>query len=593
MLRMRIAIAQLNPVVGDIQGNLEQILAAIDTARTKNADLLVTSELALIGYPPRDLLLREGVVPACERAIEHIAEAAGDMTVLVGTPRCASNKCRAIHNSVAVCRNGEVIATYDKRLLPGYDVFDEDRYFEPGDEPLAIDVAGRRIGLMICEDWWRAEDVDVQRTYDVNPVQETIALGCDVLISLNASPFIIGKWRTHIEMQRRLATETDLPSVSVNQVGANDDLIFDGRSIVMNADGSVRAALPGWREAVEVIDLADTKSGGNGAVQSIELAYPSWQHELYHALVLGMGDYVNKTGNERVLLGLSGGIDSALTATIAAAAIGPQGIAALIMPSRYSSDHSRADAEALIDNLGITDVHTVPIDGAHTAVAEAFESGLGKPPADVTDENIQARLRGVLLMAASNALGGLVLITSNKSELAMGYTTLYGDMCGAYAVLGDVVKVKVYELAQWINANAEELGFDAPPIPEGSITKPPSAELRPDQTDQDTLPPYEQLDAIITAYIDREFSAERIIEETGFDAELVRQVTRQIDREEYKRHQAAVIAKVTPRAFGRGRPMPIVMKWAAVGPALMTKADAAGQMLSVPSKGAARSRSDP
>lgn len=577
---MRIALAQLNPIIGDLEGNLRKVLDAIETARSQRADLLVTSELVLIGYPPRDLLLREGVVSACERAVEHIAAAAGELTVLVGHPRRAVGKSHTMYNSASVCRGGRVLATYDKRLLPGYDVFDEDRYFETGDNPLAFDVAGHRVGVLICEDWWRAEDVDVQRRYDINPVHETMRLNCDLLVSLNASPFVLGKWQRHIEMQRRLAGDTNLPSITVNQVGANDDLIFDGRSAVMNADGAARAVLPGWREAVEVVEF------GNGADSATvaEPTYPSLQDELYEALVLGLRDYITKTGNDRVLIGLSGGIDSSVTATLAARAIGAERITALLMPSRYSTEHAREDAEALIANLGISDVRVVPIDPAHTAVADAFEQGMGQAPADITDENIQARLRGVLLMAASNALGGLVLITSNKSELAMGYTTLYGDMCGAFAVLGDVVKTKVYDLARWINAHAGALGFDGPPIPERSITKAPSAELRPNQTDQDTLPPYEVLDSIVVQYIEREHSAERIIEETGFDAELVRAVVRQIDREEYKRHQAAVIPKVTPRAFGRGRPMPIVMNWSTVGPVEPGSGDAGEQRLTAASR---------
>lgn len=555
---MRIALAQLNPVVGDVAGNLAMVLDAMDQARGQGAAVLVTSELVLIGYPPRDLLLREGVVPACERAVEHIAAAAGDLTVLVGYPRCVEGRCHAIANSVAICRAGAIEAVYDKRLLPGYDVFDEDRYFEPGHSPLVFETAGTRLGVLVCEDIWRAEDIELERRYTINPVTETLNHRPDVLVALNASPFVLGKGQRHVEMLSAVARQTRLPIVSVNQVGGNDDLIFDGRSVVVNKSGDVVHALPGWSEAVSVFDL-------DGQAAAVVDTSTTWQEELYHALVLGMRDYVIKSGNERVLIGLSGGIDSALTATLAAAALGGGSITGVIMTSRYTAPHSIEDARTLITNLGIGDTLHMPIKHPHETMRQAFEQATGRAPAGVTDENIQARLRGVLLMATSNAAGGLVLVTSNKSELAMGYTTLYGDMAGAVAPLADVTKTRVYELARWINANHAQLGFDMPPIPERSITRPPSAELRADQTDQDTLPPYDVLDEIVTRRIDREQSAERIIEETGFDAELVRQVLLTIDREQYKRDQAAVVLKVTPRAFGRGRPMPIVMNWSAVG----------------------------
>ncbi len=572
---MRIALAQLNPIVGDIAGNLAKVLEAIERARADRADVLVTSEMVLIGYPPRDLLLREGVVPACERAVEHIAAAAGDMTVLVGYPRCALQQCHTIYNSVAVCRAGAIEAIYDKRLLPGYDVFDEDRYFEPGHSPVVFETAGQRIGVLVCEDLWRAEDVELERRYPINPVTETVNHRPDVLISLNASPFVIGKGSRHVEMLKSVAKQTGLPIVSVNQVGANDDLIFDGRSVVVDAVGDIVHALPGWIASLSAVDLDSAEA------QTVDTV-PPWQEELYHALVLGLRDYITKTGNDRVLLGVSGGIDSAVTAVLAAAAIGGANITGIIMPSRYSSAHSVEDAEALNANLQIGTTLRMPIEAPHQAMREVFEGATEEAPLGVADENIQARLRGVMLMATSNARGGLVLVTSNKSEMAMGYTTLYGDMSGAIAPLGDVVKTRVYELAGWMNDNFASLGFMCPPIPDRSISKPPSAELRPNQTDQDTLPEYEILDDIVTRRIDREQSAERIIEQTGYDADLIRGILKTIDREQYKREQAAVVLKVTPRAFGRGRPMPIVMRLSAVGP---VDRGAAPHRLTVPQPG--------
>lgn len=566
---MRIALAQLNPIVGDIEGNLRKVLDAIETAKSQQAELLVTSELMLIGYPPRDLILREGVVPACERAVEHIAAAADGMAVAVGHVRQVKNKSRSCANSVSICQHGRIIATYDKRLLPGYDVFDEDRYFEPGEKPLVLDISGTRVGILICEDMWRAEDVELERRYSINPLEETMALQPDILVSMNASPFVIGKWHRHVEMQRKISRQVNLPIVSVNQVGGNDDLVFDGRSMIINHDGSIGMVLPGWQEAVESGLAASPRrvlSRNSYISTSVHVDTPSVSEELYHALVLGLRDYVTKTGNSRVLIGLSGGIDSSLTAALAAAALGPENITGVIMPSRYSSRHSVDDAQDLAIALGIGDLRTMPIEAAHQSLRETVTAGIGNDPRSIVDENIQARIRCILLMALSNEMGGLVLVTSNKSEMAMGYTTLYGDMSGALAVLGDVTKNRIYDLSRWINHHAKALGFVGPPIPENSINKPPSAELRPNQTDQDTLPPYDVLDEIVIRRIEREQSTERIIEETGFGATLVKNVLRAIDREQYKRDQAAVILKVTPRAFGRGRPMPIVIRNSTVGP---------------------------
>ncbi len=551
---MRIALAQLNPTVNDIAGNTRLVCDAIDRARSEGADLLICPEMVLMGYPPRDLLFRQGAVEAAEKAVEVVAEHAGEMTVVVGHPRRCRDTVRTIRNSVSVCRAGEVLAVYDKRLLPGYDIFDEDRYFDPGDDRCIVEVAGRRVGILICEDLWRAGDVVTNRQYPVDPAGELIEAGCDVLVSPNASPFILGRHRIHLNLLREAATTHGVPIAVVNQVGGNDDLVFDGRSVLMSPAGEVLAALPGWISAVHTFDLDAAVAQPPAPTEIIT------ERELFNALILGVRDYCRKTNHKEALIGLSGGIDSALTAVIAAAAIGPENVSGVTMPSRYSSRGSIDDSKALATNLGLKVCREIAIEDAHQSMGRMLDPVLGDRLAGLTDENIQARLRGVILMACSNASGALVLATGNKSELAVGYATLYGDMCGALAVLGDVVKTRVYELSRWINVNHAACGFAFPPIPEDTITKPPSAELRPDQTDQDSLPPYEVLDQIIDRYVDREESVEHIIETTGFDRQTVESFARLIDRSQYKRDQAALVLKVTERAFGRGRPMPLAMK---------------------------------
>jgi NAD+ synthase (glutamine-hydrolysing) len=549
---MRITLAQLNPTVGDVAGNTRQVLEAIDEATQAGADLLVCPEMMLLGYPPRDLLFREGVVEAAESAVQAIANAAGDLTVIVGHPRRDRAMVRTIRNSASVCRDGDVIAVYDKRLLPGYDIFDEDRYFDPGESNCIVAVAGRKIGVLICEDLWRAGDVAVDRDYPIDPAGELADAGCDVLVSPNATPFIAGKYARHMDILKQTAMRVGRPIVAVNQVGGNDDLVFDGRSAAVGADGSVLCALPGWTRAVETFDL-------NGAGETVEPEVIP-ERELFHALRIGVRDYCRKTGHTQVVIGLSGGIDSALTAAIAAAALGPENVIGITLPSRYSSAGSVDDSQALADAMGIGRFERIEIEQAHQAIKQAVAPGLGDSADGLTDENVQARVRGVIVMAYSNATGALVLATGNKSELAVGYATLYGDMCGALAVLGDVVKTKVYALSRWINDNYEACGFDRPPIPVSTIEKPPSAELRPDQVDEDSLPPYDVLDAIIERFVELEQSVETIIGETDFDGDMVRKFTRMIDFAEYKRNQAAVVLKVTQRCFGRGRAMPIVMR---------------------------------
>jgi NAD+ synthetase len=555
---MRVAIAQLNPTVGDVTGNTRLLEGAVDQARGDGAELVVGAEMGLIGYPPRDLLLRKGVVEACERRLQGLARYADDLVLVVGHPRRCPGGTRPFCNSASICAGGQVLHVYDKRLLPGYDVFDEDRYFEPGSTPGVVEVAGRRLGILICEDLWRAEDTAAERTYTVNPVREVAALGCDVLLVLSASPYAASKWTRHLEQVRAAATEHRLPIVTVHQVGANDDLIFDGRSVVVGADGSLVSVLPAWTPAVRTVDLR-----GETAAEDVPEIEPL--DDLFHALVLGVRDYWRKTGHRKVVIGLSGGLDSAVTGTVAAAALGRDNTIGVMMPSRYSSAGSLEDAAELAANLALKRTETISIESLHEGVHEALAESLGEA-GGVTDENIQARVRGVLLMAFANAVDALVLVPSNKSEVATGYSTIYGDTCGALAVLGDVLKTRVYALAEWINARFDRCGFSKPPIPRRSITKAPSAELRPNQTDQDTLPPYEVLDPIVQRYIEREQSIEQIVEETDLDPKLVREVANMIDRAQHKRDQMAPALKVSPRAFGRGRPMPIAMKWEEAAP---------------------------
>ena len=557
---MRVALAQLNPTVGDVAGNAQLLRDAVERARADEADLVVGAELGLIGYPPRDLLFRKGVVEACEQQVQELARNAGDHVLIVGHPRRCRWGTRPFTNSASICAGGRVVRVCDKRLLPGYDVFDEDRYFEPGTEPCLVEAAGRRLGVLICEDLWQAEDTTTGRSYGIDPVQEVVDRGCNLLVVLNASPFVLGKWERHVQQLRAAAVRYRVPIVAVHTVGANDDLIFDGRSVAVDASGSPMAVLPGWIPAVQTIDLPEPGARAAPAIPSDVGLEVEPLSEMFHALVLGLCDYVHKTGHRKVVIGLSGGIDSSVTASLAAAALGPDNVIGIMMPSRYSSAASLEDARELAGNLGMPRCETISIESLHEGVHEALAATLGEA-GGVTDENIQARVRGVLLMAFSNAIDALVLVPSNKSELATGYTTIYGDLCGALTVLGDVVKTRVYALAEWMNASHERCGFGRPPIPESCLTKAPSAELRPNQTDQDTLPPYEVLDQIVERYIERELSIRQIIEETDLDPALVRETAAMIDGAQYKRDQAAPVLKITTRTFGRGRPMPIAMKW--------------------------------
>ncbi|MCK4871822.1 MAG: NAD+ synthase [Phycisphaerales bacterium] len=555
---MRIALAQVDPTIGDLHANTALIVEAIRRARTEHADLVVFPELTIPGYPPKDLLLREGFVAQCMARAQEIAAACTDITAVVGLPRAATDddprpngRGRGVFNSLAVCRDGVIESWYDKRLLPTYDVFDEDRYFDSGSATVVIDVAERRVGLTICEDLWRAQDVNIRHAYPTDPVADLAAQHCDLVVNPSASPFFLGKPARHRALLADAARRCGAPVAHVNQIGGQDELIFAGNSCVSSAQGELIACAKGFESDLLLFDL-----------DASPIAPPDTPDELqlFRALTLGVRDYCGKCRFQSAVIGLSGGIDSAIVAVIAAAAIGGENILGVSMPSRYSSQGSRDDAADLAERLGLKYL-TVAIEDMHLAVETAVWPHFQGLAPDETEENVQSRLRGLTLMAFSNKHGSLLLTTGNKSEMAVGYCTLYGDMAGGLAVLSDVPKTWVYRLCRWINDHHAACGFAQPPIPESTISKPPSAELKPDQKDTDSLPPYEILDEIIARYVELEQSASRIIEETGFDPAIVQRFTTMIDRNEYKRKQAPIGLKVTSKAFGFGRRFPIVQNY--------------------------------
>lgn len=542
---MRIALAQINPTVGDIAGNEARILAAYRRGIEAGVRVVVCPELSLTGYPPRDLLLKERFLKQSLAALDRLAQASGDVALMVGfVGDNPSRPGRPVTNSVALLQQGKIVASRSKTLLPTYDVFDEDRYFEPARENLPVDFAGTRVGLTICEDIWNDDDFWPQRLYRSNPPVDLASAGASILFNISASPWHLGKNQTRTEMLRSLALKTRRPLVFCNQVGGNDELIFDGGSLVFNAAGKV-IARGGLFE--EDFVIADTDS---------EVEVPEnrlCDEELIHrALVLGLRDYLLKCGFKSAVLGLSGGIDSAVTAALAAAALGKENVRGVSLPSQFSSQHSLDDARAVAENLGIQ-YDVVPIQPAFETVKRSLNPIFAGRPEDTAEENIQARLRGVILMGLSNKFGSLLLTTGNKSELAVGYCTLYGDMCGGLAVISDVPKTLVYRVAHWINRNGEI-------IPDSTITKPPSAELRLNQCDQDSLPAYEILDAILDLYVVQGRSGAEIIR-AGFDEAIVRKVIRLIDNSEYKRRQAAPGLRVTTKAFGVGRRVPVAQRF--------------------------------
>lgn len=562
---MRVALAQFNPIVGDIAGNTVRILEGISRAESEGAGLVVFPELAVFGYPPKDLVLRKDIVAENVEAMRQIAAACTRVTALVGYVQPdPSGKGTGVFNAAGVCRGGKLEAWYAKMLLPTYDVFDEARYFNVGHKTLVIELPSRdatiRAGITICEDLWNNQQFEGRQVYGVDPVEMTSKSGATLHVNLSASPYRAGVEPRREKLFAAQIREHRSALVYVNQFGGNDDLVFDGASMVMDADGRVIARAKAFEEDFLVVDLDDaapdlSKRAGNRVASSDRVeAQPDFLDGIRKALVLGTRDYVQKCGFDEVVLGLSGGIDSALTAVLAVEALGPNRVHGVAMPSRFSSPQSLDDARELATTLGI-EFRVIPIEGAHGAMERTLaESFAGRKP-DVTEENIQSRIRGQILMALSNKFGWMLLTTGNKSELAVGYCTLYGDMCGGLAMLSDVPKTTVYELSRRINASA---GRDV--IPKRTIERAPSAELRANQTDQDTLPPYSLLDAILEQYVERDRSPSEIAE-LGFDRETVERVARMVRLSEHKRKQAPVGLKVTSRAFGTGRRFPIAARY--------------------------------
>lgn len=559
---MRIALSNLNPTIGDFTGNAALIRARIDEARNAGAHLVVLPELALCGYPPKDLLLEPAFIEACERTAKEIGEHSSQgIAVAFGVALRHPDHAGALTNSLVVYQRGRLLARYDKRLLPTYDVFDEDRYFRPGNAPAVVEIEGLKVGLSICEDLWKGVDVGRADRYEghADPVAELVAAGAQLIVNPSASPFVLGKHDRHLSILAEHARRHRLPVLAVNQLGGNDDLVFDGSAWAVNAAGALATAGERFSDKAIIVETDSLDQATHATPES-----SGSLHALIDALTLGIRDYTRKTGFKSVCLGLSGGIDSALTAALAVRALGAANVTGIAMPGKYSSQHSIDDARELADRLACC-FALVPIEppfaGFASALGPLFETlghrPLGATLPDLTEENLQSRVRGTTLMALSNRSGALLLTTGNKSELAVGYCTLYGDMNGGLAVLGDVPKTLVYDLSRELNTHPARYGFATPPIPDRSITKPPSAELAPNQLDQDSLPPYDQLDEIVRRHVEERQSADRITQETGYDPQVVRKMLRLIAINEYKRKQTPVTLKVTGVAFGPGRRMPI------------------------------------
>jgi len=552
---MKITLAQLNPTIGDVRGNLGQALDAFRRAVAAGSELIVFSELFLSGYPARDLLERPDFIDRIEAALETLRQAAADSPhtgILIGAPvRSGTATGRGLYNAALLFDAGRLLCVRHKSLLPNYDVFDEARYFDPAESVATVAFRGEKLGIVICEDSWTDPELHRGRSYGRDPVARLASDGATLFINLSASPYQAGKEEQRLGILRSHARTYAVPAIMVNQVGGNDELVFDGRSACMGVNGEPVAVLAPFRCEELTVEAAAGSCGSAGAYVAREPVA-----DLHDALVLGLADYTRKCGFEKVVLGLSGGIDSALVCCLAAAALGPEKVLGVLMPSRYSSQGSIDDSVALARNLGIE--HTIiPIMPVYDAFAEALAPAFKNTEPDTTEENLQARIRGTILMGISNKFGRLLLATGNKSEVAVGYCTLYGDMCGGLAVIADVPKTMVYALARYINRNGEV-------VPEAILTKEPSAELRPDQRDQDSLPPYGVLDKILECYIDRGHSLSDM-QAMGFDPQILRWVIRAIDRNEYKRRQAAPGLKVTSKAFGMGRRMAIAARYNDVG----------------------------
>ena len=541
---LRIAVAQIDTTVGDFEGNAGKIVSLGRRGESEGADVVLFPELAVCGYPPRDLVERPDFVSRTERAARAIARESGSAAWIFGSivPN-TSPRGRRVYNAAIAARGGRVLAAYRKRLLPTYDVFDEGRFFEPGVKPTMLRIRGRRVAVTICEDIWNDKTFWRRPLYPTDPVAELSAARPDVHVNISASPYTLGKNRLRRRMMERIARRTGVPLVHCNLVGGNDGLVFDGASTAFDARGRLVAASRRFEEDFWTVDVP----GGRGPSPRIETAVAGLQR----ALVLALSDYARKCGFGSAVLGLSGGIDSAVTAALAVEALGPSRVHGVAMPGPYSSEGSLRDAEELARRLGIS-FEVVPIAPMLDAYRSALPQAMGRGPSSV-EENLQARIRGAILMALSNRFGHLVLSTGNKSEIAVGYCTLYGDMAGGYALISDVPKTMVYELAEEINRGGER-------IPRSSIEKPPSAELRPDQRDTDSLPPYDRLDPLVEALVDRALPVRRAAKSAGVPIGLAREIARRIDAAEYKRRQMPPGPKVTERAFGEGRRYPIAQK---------------------------------
>ena len=544
---MKIALAQFNPTVGDFEGNAARIVSLATQAKQRGADLAVFSELCVCGYLPLDLLERPAFIERNHETLKCIAMQMPLPAIVGYAGRVERDRAgKSIANKAALIDEGRVVFEQSKMLLPTYDVFDESRYFQPGERQYVYGLDREQLGITVCEDVWNDKTFWANPLYARDPVTELVAQGSSVLLNISASPYTLEKRTLRLQMLRSLARHHRRPIVYVNQVGGDDSLIFDGASIAITPDGRIAAQAKAFEEDVVLFDTV-TGEGDIHAQPDDEIAYA------YQALVTGTRDYVRKCRFSKTIVALSGGIDSAVVASIAVAALGPDNVLGVSMPGPYSSEGSRTDAKALADNLGI-EFLTIPIGEVFQSYRKVLEPAFGGRKPDTTEENIQARIRGNYLMALSNKFGSMVLSTGNKSESAVGYCTLYGDMAGGLAVISDVPKMMVYELAEYINREREL-------IPHSTITKPPSAELRPDQKDTDSLPPYEVLDRILKAYLEEVKTPAEIAEEFGFDLQLVRNIALLVDRNEYKRKQAAPGLKVTSRAFGFGRPFPIAQRF--------------------------------
>lgn len=557
---MKIAIAQLNPIIGDVTHNAGQIITAAQQAANQNVRLLLTPELSLCGYPPRDLLLYPRFIDSLKQELMAIAQAIPpEIAILVGTveinPDATEKGQKPLFNSMALLQGGEIKQIFHKRLLPTYDVFDEDRYFAPEHQSNWFTLDQTKIGVTICEDLWNDEQFWGKRSYEVNPIADLAALEVDIIVNLSASPYSVGKQKLREKILHHATRRYKLPILYVNQVGANDDLIFDGNSLVFNAQGDLVYSAKGFESDLMVVELNEGKDLKPLPQSLYDLPVEkkvTEEEEIFSALVLGVKDYARKCGFSKAILGLSGGIDSSLVAAIAVEALGADNVLGVLMPSPYSSEHSLSDAVALVDNLGINS-QQIAIGEAMSAYDNLLEPLFAGTEFGVAEENIQSRIRGNLLMAIANKFGHLLLSTGNKSEMAVGYCTLYGDMNGGLAVIADVPKTRVFALCRWLNREQEI-------IPTNVITKPPSAELKPGQLDQDSLPAYEILDDILDRII-HQHQAEPDIIASGHDAAIVKKVMKLVARAEFKRRQAPPGLKITDRAFGTGWRMPIASKW--------------------------------